>query len=332
MRKSVLDRVISERLTSPGGGARRRPHRRQAARRAHRRGAGLPGWRQVFQVALRRHRPGPGLHGRRSRRAAARGHARDALSRRHHADGDRAALHAGRLHPPLGTEPRGERHQHRPGGIPGRGETHGGEPQGLLRRPCQGIRGARAGARGVRRAFAGCACREDAARSRGREEVLRVEQVALRVARGTAREPHPAHGQGGGERGRAQGRRDEGGRTRGRAEEEARELRRTGEEGVAGSGFRRAGWRPRILPARGDGEALRGRGLRREEGRDLGTRPVGLRLPHDPRHRHQAGEGQDASPRLRRKSRRNSRRATPRAASPMRPRASPTWSTSSRRA
>ena len=62
LRRSVLDRVINERLVGHRRRARGRAHRRQAARRPHRRRARLPGGRQVLQGPLRRHRARPGAH------------------------------------------------------------------------------------------------------------------------------------------------------------------------------------------------------------------------------------------------------------------------------
>ena len=162
-------------------------------------------------------------------------------------------------------------------------KPHRGPAQGLVRRARARVRGARAGARGVRGAFGGRARGADAGGSGGREEVLRIQQVALRAARGAPREPHPLRREGGRDRGRAQGRRGEGDGARGRAEEEAGGIRRGREEGFPGPGLRRAGRRPRLLRPRRDGEALRGGRLRREEGRHPGPGEVRFRLPHHPR-------------------------------------------------
>ncbi len=100
------------------------------------------------------------------------------LPRRHRPDDLHPALDPRRVHPPVGAEPRGEPGERGPRGLPRGGEADGGRPQGVLRGARQGVPGARAGPRGVRRALAGRAGRAHARRSGGREEVLRVQQVS----------------------------------------------------------------------------------------------------------------------------------------------------------
>ena len=70
-----------------------------------------------------------------------------------------------------------------------------------------------------------------------------------------------------------------------------RQLRRPGEEELAGRGLGRARRRPGLLHPRRHGQALRGRGVR-DEGKGRDRRPGGIRirLPHHPADRHQGAQ------------------------------------------
>ncbi len=236
VRRSVLDRA---RQRAPHRHRRRegrRAHRRQAARRAHRRRARLPGGRQVLQGPLRGHRPLAGLLAWSAStsacaRTCASARYRDAIVQttfvpRSTLDGFIRLSEQSREVSLVNVGPEAFLAAVKPTEA---------ELKAYYDARASGVHGARAGARGVRRALARRAGRAHARRSGGREEVLRVQQVALRAARGAPGEPHPAHGEGGRHGGRAQGRGGEGRRDRRGAAQEARGVRGGGEEGIPGS-------------------------------------------------------------------------------------------------
>ena len=164
----------------------------------------------------------------------------------------------------------------------------------------------------------------------GPAQVLRRERGALHRARGAPRQPHPDQGR----QGRAGGRAREGqGQGRGAARRgEARTRRRSPSwrrrtpTTRARPSKRR---RPRLLRPRRDGQALRGRGVRAQAGRDQRRRRDRLRLPHHPGDRRARRREAQLRRRCAPRSRTRSSTSWRRSSSPRRRTSSPTWSTSS---
>ncbi len=132
--------------------------------------------------------------------------------------------------------------------------------------------------------------RADRDRSRRGQEAVRRQPAPLRQGRGARRGAYPDCGQTRRLRiGQGRGEGESGGYPR-PGEEEPEPVRRAGEEILAGHRLGGTGRRPGVLrPRRVDGEALRGRGVRHEGGRDRRSGAERLRLARDQAHRHPPG-------------------------------------------
>ncbi len=160
-----------------------------------------------------------------------------------------------------------------------------GAVKSLLRRASQRVSGRGAGAPRIRRVVARRDRRADGSRRRRSQAVLRAESEAVREGGRAPGEPHPDYGRCQGDRGRKAGGAREGRAVVKAGAAEPGEFCRSCREKFAGPGLRGERRRPRVFPARRDGQAVRRCGVPDEGGRNRGPRRVAVRLSHHPAHR-----------------------------------------------